>query len=137
MSRRIAFTKAAIYSLKPPTQGREYLYDTKTPALALCITHTGAMSFYVYRRVNGRPERIRLGGFPEIGPEQARKLADQVNGKIAAGMNPQQAKRVGRGEMTMGELWEPVGCRRSSVTPFGRFTLGSAATAATMRPTGY
>jgi integrase len=47
-----------------------------------------------------------LGGFPEIGVEQARKLAAQHNGTIAQGGNPAAERRQIRAEMTLGELWE-------------------------------
>jgi len=103
---KVNFTKPVIEALKPPADGREYVYDAKVPGLAVCTTHTGAKSFYLYRRINGKPERIRLGGFPDIGPDQARTLAMQQNGKIADGVNPNELRRLGRGEMTLGELWE-------------------------------
>jgi hypothetical protein len=58
---KLNFTKAAIESLPPPAKGWAYHYDTKTRGLAIGISHTGARSFVVYRKVLGKPERITLG----------------------------------------------------------------------------
>ncbi len=49
---RFSFTRAAILAVKPPTdQERVYVYDKRTPALALCVTKSGSRTFYVYRRI--------------------------------------------------------------------------------------
>lgn len=105
MGRRINFTKAALEKTGCPAgQDREYIYDLRTPALAFCTTATGHRSFYLYKRVKGRPQRIRLGGFPELSIEQARIQAAKVNGDIAGGADPQQVKRLGRAESTVGDL---------------------------------
>ncbi|MEK8088726.1 site-specific integrase [Thermithiobacillus plumbiphilus] len=107
MTSKFNFTKSSIDALPIPPKGkRVYHYDTKTPALALCITGTGAKTFYLYRRVSGKPEQIRLGGYPEMSIEQARKQAQTVNGEIAKGMNPADMKREQRKEWTLGDLFE-------------------------------
>jgi hypothetical protein len=59
--RRINFTKAALESIRPPSEGRLYVYDERMPGLALCITAADSRTFYVYRKINGKPERILLG----------------------------------------------------------------------------
>ena len=61
---KLNFAKAAIESLPPPAKGWAYHYDTKTRGLAIGISHTGARSFVVYRKVLGKPERITLGRYP-------------------------------------------------------------------------
>ena len=84
MTNPVNFTKAAIGKLPTPPKGkRAYYRDAQIKGLTLQITGTGAKTFYCYRWVNGRPERIRLGAFPEMSIEQARKRATSVNGKIA------------------------------------------------------
>ncbi|MCX5658223.1 MAG: tyrosine-type recombinase/integrase [Planctomycetota bacterium] len=72
--------------------------------MACCITNTGSKSFYLYRKVEGRPVRVRLGGM-DISIEQARHLAALANGKIAQGVNPQEAKVQKRDELTLGEVF--------------------------------
>lgn len=105
-TRRLNFTKTAIGNLAAPPAGRHYTYDLKVPGLALAVTATGAKSFYVYRRVHGRPQRIRLGGFPELTVEQARKKAHRVNADIADGYDPQYQKNKARTELTLGEVFD-------------------------------
>jgi integrase len=103
---RINFTKAAIQALPVPEPGkRAYHYDSKTRGLVVSVTETGAKTFQVYRKVKGKPERITLGRFPDLTVEQARKKAAVVNGAVAKGENPNDARRAERGEMTLDDLF--------------------------------
>jgi integrase len=106
MPEKINFTMAALAKLDPPEAGRRTVYDTKSPGLCLMITAAGAKSFYVYKKVDGRPERIRIGGFPEITVDTARDEATKISADIASGVNPAESKRKRRGELTMGQLFE-------------------------------
>ncbi len=76
---KINFTKAAIEALSPPTPPaeRRYVYDQKTPGLALSVFTSGKKVFYLYRKAKQRdgtlrPERIKLGVWPLTTVEQAR-----------------------------------------------------------------
>ena len=90
---RISFTKTALDTLEAK-QGRYFVYDAKVPGLAIQITPAGTKTFYLYRWLDGKPERIRLGRYPEISPELARKQASSLNGDIAQGINPVAAKQA-------------------------------------------
>lgn len=50
-------------------------------------------SFYVEKRVNGKPKRITLGRFPVMSTEEARSQALEVLGKLSKGIDPQEEKR--------------------------------------------
>lgn len=104
--RKFAFTVALLNSLKSPAAGRTWVYDTKAPGLAFMVTDKGARAFYLYRRVQGRPERIRIGGFPDLSIEQARKLAAKLNADIAQGQDPQAERRRAREEWTLEVLFQ-------------------------------
>ena len=107
MPDKFNFTQAAIAAVVcPADKDRIYCYDLRSPGLALCITRTGQRTFYVYRRVKGRPERIRLDGYPPMTIEQARRKAAEINGDIARGLDPQQIKRQSREEPNLGELFD-------------------------------
>ena len=69
---RISFTKTALDTLETKP-ARYFVYDAKVPGLAIQITPAGTKTFYLYRWLDGKPERIRLGRYPEISPELARK----------------------------------------------------------------
>ncbi|MGE5609997.1 MAG: tyrosine-type recombinase/integrase [Bacillota bacterium] len=103
---KVAFTVAILNALKPPATDRVWLYDAKVPALAFMVTDKGNRSFYLYKRVNGRPQRIRLGGFPDITIDQARRMATKLNGEIAEGNDPQEKKRKARAAATFREVFE-------------------------------
>jgi len=107
LPRRVAFTQANVERATCPAgKPRTWLYDAKQPGLALMVTGKGAKAFYTYRKVDGRPQRVRLGAFPAIGVEQARKLAQKTLAAIAAGGNPMAMKREAKAKgLTLGELW--------------------------------
>lgn len=103
--KRFAFTMAGLTKLRPPRDKRLYVYDAKVAGLTMCITANDSRSFYWVKKVDGRAERIRLGGFPELSVDTARDLASKHNAAIAGGMNPAESKRKVKGELTLGELW--------------------------------
>ena len=87
------FTKRWIESLPAPTDVKRAEYkDSKTRGLRLFITQSGHKSFYLYRKIKGRPERIKLGVFPDTTVERTRKLAGRLNAEIDEGANPAQTK---------------------------------------------
>lgn len=102
---KLNFTKAALEALPTPPAGkRAYYYDTKLRGLGISITSNGTQSFIVYRWVNGKPERVTLGRFPDLSIEQARRKAETINAAIAQGENPNDRRRADRAEMTFGTL---------------------------------
>jgi integrase len=105
MTEKINFTMAALKALKPST-ARRWVYDAKVSGLVLMVTPAGSKSFYHYRKHNGRPERIRLGGFPELSVDTARELATEHNANYAKGINPAESRRMKRREHTMQELFD-------------------------------
>ena len=104
---KMIFSKGRLDDLPVPAKGRRaYTYDTLTPSLCLCVTHKGTRIFYLYRRCAAGPVRHRIGRYPDVSIEQARREARELTGAIVKGVNPQDAKRAARGEATVGEAWE-------------------------------
>jgi integrase len=103
--RLVNFTKAAIEALQRPAKGWRYYRDAKIPGLCVGIGATGARAFVLYRKINGRPERVSIGRYPAITIDQARNEAQRLNGKIAAAENPAEARRALAREYTFGELF--------------------------------
>ncbi|MEW8288226.1 MAG: integrase family protein [Candidatus Thiodiazotropha endolucinida] len=108
MSDKINFIKATIERLGPASDGkRDYYNDTKVPGLQLQVTAKGVKTFYVYRRINGRPKRIKLGRFPDMTTQKARKKAEAIIGEIASGGDPMERKRRERADtVTLKEALE-------------------------------
>lgn len=104
--KRFAFTVARLRVLPTPKKGRIYAYDTKCAGLCVCKSSRGTTVFYRYGKVNGRPVRIRLGRFPDLPIDQARKAATDLSGQIAAGKDPAAERRGRRGALTFGELFD-------------------------------
>jgi len=106
MPRKLALTKTIIDGLSCPPDRRDvHIYDTKVPSLAYKLTRNGAAAWFLIRRIEGRAQRLRIGG-RDLTVDQARKLAQQHNGKIADGENPVIERRTARRSSTLQELWE-------------------------------
>ncbi len=106
MNKKFNFTKAVINTLPLPEKGkRAYYYDEKEAGLVLDVRASGTKSFYLYKKIEGKPERILLGAFPDISIENARKIAAIKKGEIANGRNPQSEKRKVRQETTFGDFF--------------------------------
>lgn len=105
MTRKVNFTKTALQGLVP--NGRiQYVHDEKTPGLMVLVSPAGARTFYVQRRIQGERERIKLGSFPSMTAENARRKAAELNGSIAIGANPAEAKRSIRAEPRLDDVIE-------------------------------
>ena len=104
------FTKRVIEALPAPVgkTAAFYMDDSKSApsGFGLWVTAGGAKNFMLYRKVKGRPERIKLGPFPDMTVEQARTKATKINGQIAEGHNPAERERAAKGELTLGDLFK-------------------------------
>lgn len=107
MSNRLSFTKTAILALPTPPQGqRATYYDEKVQKLAVRITAAGSRTFYVVKRTDTGMVWLKLGAFPEMSVENARKAAEKALGEFAQGGNPVETKRAEKAAMTLGEAFE-------------------------------
>lgn len=105
VARRFHFTKKSIDALRAgPT--RVYYYDDEVRGLAIAVNPTGRKVFVLYRKINGRPERMKIGFYPDLSIEQARAEAMRLNSEIAQGGNPSRDRRDVRAEMTLQELFD-------------------------------
>lgn len=99
-------TEAYIRDLEPTTQ-RLTFRDAKLKGLILTVFPGGTKSFYLYRRINGRPVRLLLGSWPALTAETARKAAAVALAKIAGGENPHEEKqrKFEVATATLGDVW--------------------------------
>lgn len=103
---RLAFTVQRLARLPVPDEGRVYYYDVQTPGLTCCVTSTNVRTFYLYRKIRGRPCRIRIERTDRISLADARERAKRLVGDIANGKDPHAERVAARGEMQFGELFE-------------------------------
>ena len=105
-SNRLNFTKRVLDRLTLPSEGVAYFYDTDTKGLAISVGKTGRKSFLLYRRIQGRPERIKIGRYPDVSIEQARKTVAALNADIAQDLNPAESMRERRSEITLADFFK-------------------------------
>jgi integrase len=127
---KINFSRATLSGLPVAPAGKRLYYsDIKEPGLLLCVTANGTKSFQVYQKIAGRPIRVTLGRFsnsladsveiprgvdhkdflsntPELNVRMARTLAGLVKVDLKSGINPSDAKKANRDELTLGELFD-------------------------------
>lgn len=109
---RIKFGKTALQSLELPESGKRLtIYDTETPKLALRVTATGTKTFYVVKRAGASVAWVKLGIFPDMTVEQARKAAALALGEFASGANPAAARRAFKAEPTLTEFFNEYAVR--------------------------
>lgn len=103
----VNFTKAVLDRLPPAKPGgRDYYNDTKVRGLQFVVTDHGAKSFCLYRRMGGRPTRYTLGRYPDLRPENARKKAETIAGRVAQGEDVAEGDRIARSRtVTLGEVF--------------------------------
>lgn len=102
---KLRFAKPAIEALTPPAKGFATYHDTATPNLVLLVSAGGAKTFYRYGRIEGKPHRTKIGRWPGITIEQARKICAKLTGEIASGKNPHAERKAARGGDTLDDLF--------------------------------
>ncbi len=73
--------------------------------MGIGVGSAGKKSFILYRKINGIPERITLGRYPDLTIEQAIGKAAEINSAIAKGANPAHVKRGEKAELTFADLF--------------------------------
>ena len=81
----MALTQAQVSNLKTPAQGRVYLVDTRVPGLRLQLTATGARTWQLVKRIDGRVRTITVARGPAVTLDQARRAAEEVLRSIELG----------------------------------------------------
>ena len=106
------FTKTSLQCLPVPTTGaRVTYYDTETPKLALRVTAAGSKTFYVVKRSGREMVWLKLGAFPDMTVEQARKAALTALSAFANNENPAEVRRARKKEPTFAEMFKEYGER--------------------------
>jgi integrase len=102
---KFVFSKTAIEALVSPSGKRVFHADAKVRGLQLIVQSSGHRSFYLYRKIRGRPERLLLGRYPDLSIEAARRMAEQLNARIAEGHDPSDERRREKTQETFGDLY--------------------------------
>lgn len=122
METHFSFTKPKLEALPVPASGERITYhDTHRDASGLQLRHTRtSKTFFIQKRVDGKPERFTIGKFPDITIERARKEATKLKADIGHGLNPKTVARALKSETTLQELFDDflLNRRRKKNGPF-------------------
>ncbi len=107
----IPFTQSALNRLLDQQGERLVVHDAKVKGLRAELRAGGQVTFYLFRRLpgagrSGRPVRVRVGGFPELTVDDARRQAAELLNEMAKGTNPTIARKRRKQEATFGELFD-------------------------------
>jgi len=97
------FTDKNVRDIKP-TNKREYYHDTEVKELLLQVTPNGAKTFYLYKKIKGKPVRYKLGNI-DMGVKNARNEALKYKLIISNGENPQETKNNIRKEDVVEKIY--------------------------------
>lgn len=100
---KVRLTDLAVRNLKP-RGARRQVQDADIPGFGVLVTDTGLKTFFYRYQFDGSEHRYRIGSYPAISLEQARKTALSLSGKVQAGKNPQAIKAEARQAETFGEV---------------------------------
>lgn len=81
---------------EPQHRNAHDYFDTQVQNLCVTIRPSGAASWCLRYRADGRQRRLTLGRFPGVSVEAARKAARKFLGEIAEGRDPAAEKRARR-----------------------------------------
>lgn len=102
---RTTLTQARVSKLFLPATGQRIVYDSRIAGFGVRLGAGGTRAFILRRKIDGKAQTVTLGRFPGLSVEQALKIAQEINGAIARGDDPQQTQRERRSESTMVELF--------------------------------
>jgi integrase len=74
----------------------KFYLDTQQRGFGLAVSAKGVKSYFVLRRVAGKPVRYVFGKFGELTVAQRRSEAEQLLAQMSSGLNPQERRREAR-----------------------------------------
>lgn len=89
-------TKSLIDSIAPSSKD-QFFWDTGIAGFGLKVTPTGKKVYVLQYRLGGRgtsAKRYTIGTHGQLTPDQARKEAIRLNGKIASGLDPAEIRKA-------------------------------------------
>lgn len=84
-------TAAFVENVRPEATGKEY-WDARNPGFGLRVGTSGAKSWMMFYRLNGKVIRETLGKYRTLGPADARRLARDRAGAVQAGIDHRKPK---------------------------------------------
>lgn len=103
MTEYLNFTKTNLDQIKSANKRIE-VADSKVPGLRLRVNTNSTKTYFLYRKVNGKPFRLNIGRYTDLTVEQARNEAKRWNSEITLGRDLALERKEKRAELTFKEL---------------------------------
>ena len=124
---RAVLTDRYLKSLKPAPAGKRIVcWDAAKPSFGVRVTDRGVISFFVMRRMPGKPQpvRVALGRYPDVNLAQARALATTAIGDLVSGIHPRERQQRRRASsfaaLTEAFLSRPAAARQRTAVAIRR-----------------
>lgn len=98
-------TKRYVDSVEPK-DADHFVWDDELPGFGLRVFASGKRSFLIQYRALGRTRRVTIGLHGIWAPEEARREARSLLGRVAKGENPAEDRDIDRKAITVKELCE-------------------------------
>ena len=98
-------TKKTITAIELPYCGRTVVRDTEVRGLSLIVYPSSKRTWHFFYRTIDREQRnAKLGTYPALSVDDARKLAQQCAADVSRGKDPAAAKKEKAGQKTVAQL---------------------------------
>src|SRR5262245_59992212 len=94
---RAKLTAVSVENAKTSTERRE-IPDTGCRGLSCIVQASGAKSWAIRFRIDGKPCKHTLGSYPAVSLAEARRLATAALAQVAQGTDPRIEKRQAKAE---------------------------------------
>lgn len=102
---KVHLTKSIIEGIEPGEK-KQHFTDDSHRGLTLTVTPGGIKTFFLTKKFRGKTERSLLGHFPEMSLSEAKKKSAYYQVQYDAGINPNEARRQSRAELTLDEYFD-------------------------------
>lgn len=89
-------TRSLLNKISNPDK-RTYLWDDALKGFGVHLTPKGSKSYiYQYRTLTGTSRRYKIGSYPNLSPEDARRRVLEIAAKVSRGLDPMEERKESR-----------------------------------------
>lgn len=106
-SQKVKFTTKRVNDFPSPEKGQRYYYDADVHGLAVRVSAVGTRTYILYKKINGKPQRLTLGKVTGLSLSEARNAARAYIGQLASGVDVVKSRKEAKAKLvSVGELYE-------------------------------
>jgi len=120
-------TKRTIDAAQADLERDYFIWDDEMPGFGLRVLKSGMKTYQIQYRKGGRTRRNSIGKHGTITPDEARKIAKEMLGRVAKGDNPAEERAIHRGAATVADVCErfmteyvPIHCKETTTNEYRR-----------------